>query len=79
MKTFKTLILLGLVVSFYSIQIRYDDSPIESLGSGLVYSLTTGYLLYTYNYILIFYILYQMECSFYGINSIKDSFHYFLS
>lgn len=48
MKTFKTLILLGLVVSFYSIQIRYDDSPIELLGSGLIYSLTTGYLLYTY-------------------------------
>lgn len=48
MKIFKTLILIGLIISFYKIQIRYDDSPIESLGSGLLYSLKTGYLLYAY-------------------------------
>jgi len=35
MKYLKTIILIGLIASFYFIQISYNGGPSDSLGSGL--------------------------------------------
>lgn len=43
MKILKTLILIGLVVSFYNIQICYGHGPSVSLGTFLINLLTENY------------------------------------
>ena len=48
MKYFKKIILIGLIISFYFIQISYNGRPSDSLGSGLIDSIINGKLLDIY-------------------------------
>ena len=48
MKYFKKLTLIGLIISFYFIQVSYNGRPSESLGSGLKNFISEGYLFDTY-------------------------------
>lgn len=54
MKSFKKIILIGLIVSFYFIQISYNGNTSNSLGSGLMDFVINGELLDLYlTYIVI--------------------------
>ena len=48
MKYFKKIILIGLIISFYFIQVSYNGRPSESLGSGLKNFITEGYFFNIY-------------------------------
>jgi hypothetical protein len=48
MKYFKKLTLIGLIISFYFIQVSYNGRPSESLGSGLNNFISEGYFFDTY-------------------------------
>ena len=54
MKSFKKIILIGLIISLYFIQISYNGNTSNSLGSGLIDSIINGKLLDIYlTYIVI--------------------------
>lgn len=48
MKHLKKIILISLIISFYFIQISYNGTPSDSLGSGLINAFKTGFLIEIY-------------------------------
>lgn len=54
MKYLKTIILVGLIISFYFVQISYNNNLGNSIGNGLINSIITGQLLNIYvTYVII--------------------------
>jgi hypothetical protein len=49
MKHLKKIILISLIISFYFIQISYNGTPSDYLGSGLINAFKTGFLIEIYS------------------------------
>ena len=64
MKSFKKIILIGLIISFYFIQISYNGNTSNSLGSGLMNFIRNGELIdvyLTYIVINLFFIIWLLK------------------